>query len=205
MLKKNIAVIILLLLLPCSFLASNIYFSNNGFAGEREGESSESFKNGKEIERKWLVNLEDIPYDLSKADIFEIEQSYINFDPEIRIRKITCSETGTFYMLAVKSDISGNGLVRSEMEFYITEENYYKLLTKKEYNTIYKTRYQIPVDNVVRAIDIFKGDLSGLVYLEIEYESEEQAAMQESPGWVIKEVTNDRRYKNQSLARYGIP
>ena len=202
MLKKNIAVIILLLLLLGSFLA-NICFPSNGFARERE--SSEFFKDGKEIERKWLINAEDIPYDLSKADIFEIEQSYICFDPEIRIRKITCLGTETFYVLTIKSDMSGDGLVRSEVEYYITEESYYQLLAKKEGDTIYKTRYQIQIDNMVRVIDIFKGDLSGLAYLEIEYESEEQAVTDEAPNWVIKDVTSDRRYRNQSLAKYGIP
>lgn len=55
------------------------------------------------------------------------------------------------------------------------------------------------------AIDIFSGELEGLAYLEIEFESEEEANNFKSYDWVIKDVTDDENYKNGHLARYGIP
>lgn len=82
------------------------------------------------------------------------------------------------------------------------------ICTKKkeqEGNTINKTRYQLNYNGFVFAIDVFKGDLKGLAYLEIEFPSREIGEAYPTPNWAIKEVTDDIRYKNGHLARYGIP
>ena len=41
--------------------------------------------------------------------------------------------------------------------------------------------------------------------MEIEFATEEEAKKYTSPDFVIKDVTSDERYKNGSLARFGIP
>ena len=155
-----------------------------------------------EIEKKWLIDKDKIPYDLSNAEVIGIEQTYISFSPEIRVRRINKGEEYTF---AVKTNMTSNGMIRDEMENYITEEEYNNLIKKREGNTIYKTRYQFLDNNYVLAIDIFSGELEGLAYLEIEFENEEQANNFKEPDWVIKDVTGDVNYKNGYLARYGIP
>lgn len=155
-----------------------------------------------EIEKKWIIDKNKIPYDLSNAETIKIEQTYINFSPEIRIRKI---DNGKEYTFAVKTNITSDGMTREEIETNITEEEYYKLLQKKEGNTIYKTRYQFLEKNYLLAIDIFSGELEGLAYLEIEFENQEEANTFVTPDWVIKDVTSDLNYKNGYLARYGIP
>ena len=155
-----------------------------------------------EIEKKWLIRQEDIPYDLSKADKYEIIQTYINFSPEIRLRNLNNSE----YVLTIKSDTALKGFVREEHEWLITKEEYENLITKKEGSTIYKTRYRFKDENNVEMeIDIFSGDLKGLAYLEIEFSNTESANDYLTPNWVIKDVTTDLNYKNGYLARYGIP
>lgn len=155
-----------------------------------------------EIEKKWLIDKNQIPYDLSKAEIFKIEQTYICFSPEIRVRKINDGEQYTF---TVKTNMTADGLTRDELEIDITQEEYENLINKKEGNTIYKTRYQFLDKGNILAIDIFSGELEGLAYLEIEFENKEQANSFETPDWVIKDVTSDINYKNGHLARFGIP
>ena len=155
-----------------------------------------------EIEKKWLIRQEDIPYNLSNAEIFEIEQTYINFSPEIRVRKINGGQEYTF---AVKTNMTSDGMIRDELEENITEEEYNNLVKKKEGNTIHKTRYQFLEGDYLVAIDIFSGDLKGLAYMEIEFVNKEEADKFKTPSWVIKDVTDDVRYKNGHLARYGIP
>lgn len=155
-----------------------------------------------EIEKKWLIRPEDIPYNLSNAEIFEIEQTYINFSPEIRVRRINGGQEYTF---AVKTNMTSDGMIRDELEKNITEEEYNNLVKKKECNTIYKTRYQFLDGNYLVAIDIFSGNLKGLAYMEIEFVNKEEANNFKTPSWVIKDVTDDVRYKNGYLARYGIP
>ena len=155
-----------------------------------------------EIERKWLIDVNKIPFDLSGVEVTEIEQTYICFEPEIRVRKL---DNGKAYTFTVKSNMTMNGLIRDEIDYSINEEEYNNLVCKKEGNTIYKTRYQFLENGYLYAIDIFKGDLAGLAYLEIEFENKELAESFETPDWVIKDVTDDIRYKNGHLARYGIP
>ena len=41
--------------------------------------------------------------------------------------------------------------------------------------------------------------------MEIEFLSVEESYAYGDPDWVIADVTSDVRYKNGSLARYGIP
>lgn len=156
-----------------------------------------------EIEKKWLISKEDIPYDLEKADKYEIVQTYLNFNPEMRVRNIN---DGEMYIFAMKRDTEELGLTREEYEINITKEEYESLLKKQEGETIYKTRYQLPDENgLIMAFDIFSGDFDGLAYMEIEFESEAAAAAYGNPEWVKKDITRDLNYKNGHLARYGIP
>lgn len=164
---------------------------------------NETLKDDKEIEKKWLIDKNKIPYDLSKVkNIYEIEQTYISFAPEIRVRKIN---KGQAYSFAVKTNLTENGLIRNELEEYITEEEYNNLYKKKEANTIYKTRYQLLDNDYILSIDIFHNNLEPLAYLEIEFANEEEAKNYKKPNWIIKDVTDDINYKNGYLARYGIP
>ena len=157
----------------------------------------------KEIERKWLVDPSKIPYNLEKdADKFELTQTYLNYSPEIRVRNISDKR----YVMAVKTGLTEtSGLKRTEHQYDITKEEYEHLLTKKQGDTIYKTRYQIKVDGRTHSFDFFHKQLDGLVYMEIEFPTEEEANAFEAPEWLGKDVTNEKKYKNQSLAQYGIP
>ena len=156
-----------------------------------------------EIEKKWLILEEDIPYDLDKADKYEIIQTYLNFKPEMRVRNIN---NGEQFVFTIKRDTEELGLTREEYEIVISEEEYNNLLKKQEGNTIYKTRYQIDDENGFKmAFDIFSGDLTGLAYMEIEFENEKMSKEYGNPEWIKKDVTRDLNYKNGHLARYGIP
>lgn len=169
----------------------------------KSGTKPEGSNQGDEIERKWLVKREDIPYKLEKkADVFEITQTYLNYSPEIRVRNVSDKR----YVMAIKTGLTDEqGLTRDERQYDITKEEYEHLLTKQEGNTIHKTRYQIKVDNYTYSFDFFHDQLDGLTYMEIEFPTEEEANNFQAPEWVGKDVTNNKDYKNQSLARNGIP
>ncbi|MBR3933056.1 MAG: CYTH domain-containing protein [Clostridia bacterium] len=154
-----------------------------------------------EIERKWLIDAEDIPFDLSKAKKDVMVQGYISFSPTIRVR----SENGERFILCVKAKAKGSYLAREEFETELTKEQFDFLLAKKEGNIIEKVRYTINVDGLNYEIDIFDGDLKPMAYLEIEFPNVEDAVKFKSPDWVIKDVTDDFRYKNAGLAKYGKP
>ena len=189
---KNMIIVIELIIIIILITLISVYFFQNS-----------TVQKNMEIEKKWLIKVEDIPYDLSKANKYEIVQTYLKFSPEMRVRNIN---DGEFYVLTIKRDTKSLGLVREEYEFLLNEDEYNNLLTKQEGNTIYKARYELEnEDGFMMAIDIFSGDLEGLAYLEIEFEDKETAENYGTPDWVIKDITTDLSYKNGHLSRYGIP
>ena len=67
------------------------------------------------------------------------------------------------------------------------------------------TRYEIEHEQGVIEVDVFEGNLSGLVMAEIEFASVEASQDFRPPPWFSREVTDDARYKNKNLAQSGPP
>jgi len=97
------------------------------------------------------------------------------------------------------------GLAREEVEFFIASEEYDELLKKQVGTTIYKTRYQFYEEGVLITIDIYSQDFKGLAVAEVEFKAVVHAEGYNPPGWFGKEITSDKRYKNASLSRNGMP
>ena len=142
-----------------------------------------------EIERKFLLD-RDCNFD--NYNYLVINQSYIGFRPVSRIRKV---DDKYYY------NQKGEGtLVREESEKEITEDTYNKLIDYKIGRTIVKHRYKIPVGKYVAEVDNYLDDLEGLLVVEVEFKSLEDANNFEVPSWFGKEITDDLRYKNDNLA-----
>jgi adenylate cyclase len=61
------------------------------------------------------------------------------------------------------------------------------------------------VADFVAEIDEYAGALDGLVVAEVEFPDEEAAHGFEPPAWFGRELTDDWRYANRSLASDGMP
>ena len=202
--NKYIKIIVISILILVGVLTI-LYFGKKPYeAIKYEQRITEISADDKEIEKKWLIKKEDIPYNLNDTGVqrFEIKQTYLCFDPEMRVRDYNNGQSFEFTM---KNNMSIDGLIRDEVNIDITKEQYDNLIKKQEGITINKTRYQFYADGQLIAIDIFHGDLDGLAYMEIEFKTEEESKNYKEPKWVIKDVTGDINYKNGHLARYGIP
>ncbi|WMI81554.1 CYTH domain-containing protein [Anaerotignum sp. MB30-C6] len=149
-----------------------------------------------EIERKFLTK--EIPFSLEGFVCKQIIQSYISFEPTIRIRK-----SNEQYFLTVK----GKGhMAREEFEIPIQQQEYDRLLEKIEGNEVRKKRYYIPLERGYMAeLDIYEGQLEGLFTTEVEFPTMEEAESFVPLTWLGEDITKDRRYKNTFLARYGKP
>ena len=151
-----------------------------------------------EIERKWLIDINQVPYDLDTLQSYEIIQAYISFSPTIRIRQI---DHGAKNILTIKSSSKDGGLSREEYEIEITGKQFDELLKKCEGKILSKTRYIVKEDGLKLEIDIFHDDYEGLCYMEIEFKDPLQAKEYPDPFWAKKDVTYNKRYTNASLAR----
>lgn len=152
----------------------------------------------KEIERKFLV--QSLPDNLDQYHHEEINQGYVVVSEngtEIRLRK-----EGNRYFQTIKS---GGGKVRAETEIEISEGQFNSLWQTTEGKRLEKVRYKIPHGEQIIELDIYRGSLDGLVSAEVEFDSPEESNQFVPPEWFGKDVTNDRRYKNQSLVLRGLP
>ena len=145
-----------------------------------------------EIERKFLVetlpnNLDDYPHSL-------LEQAYLCTAPVVRVRR----DGNSFYMTYK----GGGMMVREEYNLPLNEAAYLHLKEKADGLIISKTRYRIPLDNGLTAeLDCFRGDLDGLVMVEVEFPDEESANAFCAPSWFGQDVTLDPRYHNSNMSR----
>ena len=160
--------------------------------------SDVTVSSGVEIERKFLV--EELPAGLGACPRDEIEQGYVALDGdvEIRIRRF-----GKLAFLTIKS---GGDLVRLEEEFEIDARRFAALWPLTHRRRLEKTRYLIPAAGGVRIeLDVYHGQLNGLLTAEVEFESPAAAAAFSPPAWLGRDVTDDARYKNKHLATQGLP
>ena len=150
-----------------------------------------------EIERQFLVDI--IP---ALPDTFDsILQGYVSLFPEIRIRSVRPSEGPEKFYLTVKR---GEGLMRDEWETEISSREFSHLVECLEKGTwfIEKRRYRLPLsDGHVAEYHRHSGHLKGFDYVEVEFDSEEEAKAFEPPYWFGREVTEDPRFCYGKLAR----
>ena len=148
-----------------------------------------------EIERKFLVK--EIPDNLNNFEKIDMTQGYLNTAPVVRIRR-----ENDDYVLTYK----GSGLLsHSEYNLPLNKESFNHLLKKCDGIIISKNRYKIPIKNdLVAELDIFKGELTGLTLVEVEFKSIDEAKSFIPPSWFGEDVTSDKRYHNSYISRYGI-
>jgi adenylate cyclase len=149
-----------------------------------------------EVERKFLVA--EAP-DLDGTESDEIEQGYlaIGSEGEVRLRR-----KGDRLLLTAKR---GEGLSRDEAEVELDPESFEELWPLTEGRRLQKRRHVVLDGDLTIEVDVYQGDLEGLVVAEIEFPSEEAARDFEAPEWLGEEVTGDERYLNETLATSGRP
>lgn len=154
---------------------------------------------GVEIERKFLVG--ERPSDLDAHPSDPIEQGYVALTDdgvEVRVRRY-----GDRAFLTIKS---GGSRARLEEEIEIDDRRFRALWQLTEGRRIQKRRYLILTgDGRPIELDVYEGQLAGLVTAEIEFDSPAAAAAFTAPAWLGPEVTDDPRYKNKWLAANGLP
>jgi CYTH domain-containing protein/CHAD domain-containing protein len=151
-----------------------------------------------EIERKFL--LDEPPGQLQGRPGRRIEQGYLAGAEgvEVRLRK-----EEDRHLLTAKR---GHGEVRDEIEIDLDADQFAALWPLTESRRLRKTRHLVPLGEGLEAeVDVYQGDLAGLVTAEVEFGFERQSRGFRPPAWLGEEVSGDRRYANQSLALEGAP
>jgi adenylate cyclase len=146
-----------------------------------------------EIERKFLVVGEGWRT-LGTGTVYR--QGYLAAEPDRTVR-VRVAGDRAFLTIKGKSE----GIARLEYEYPIpvteAEEMLLHLCLRP---LIEKTRYTLPLADVVWEVDEFVGENQGLILAEVELTHPEQIVA--LPDWIGQEVSDDPRYFNAYLSRH---
>jgi adenylate cyclase len=150
-------------------------------------------RNNREIERKFLVK--QLPDKLKRSRHFVIEQGYLATESagrQVRLRKTGSKASLTFKV--------GRCSHREEREVKLSSKQFATLWPGTSGRRLRKVRYEIPWDNVMIEIDIYRGRHAGLVVAEVEFPNSASCRRFKAPWWFGREVTGEKRYSNVRLA-----
>lgn len=168
-----------------------------------------------EIERKFLVHFPTSWSDLAElfdnlVDVRRITQTYLKpegNEPSARVRKTIeglTGDTSTVYHYNQKEFVEEG--VHKETEHEISRRKYESYLEDAlaDKVPVDKTRFVFKYNDQLFELDVFKGKLRGLAILELELKDKEQKV--ELPPFLrlIREVTDDKKFNNFSLASKNI-
>ncbi|MBF0428383.1 MAG: CYTH domain-containing protein [Magnetococcales bacterium] len=145
---------------------------------------------GKEIERRFLVQGDEWR---SLGSGMDYQQGFLSTVKERVVRVRIAGDKATLTIKGVME-----GLSRLEFEYVIPKADAQIMLnTLCERPWIEKTRYRIPIGDLVWEVDEFRGANQGLLVAEVELTDENQVV--DLPTWVGQEVSSDSRYFNANL------
>jgi CYTH domain-containing protein len=174
---------------------------------------------GREIERVWVLRAMPATPASAAVELWEIEQGYLAPEaaseaelarpgfPEGRLRRVVEPTGAERFYHAVKR---GTGVVREEIEREITRAEFDAAWPHTRGRRLAKTRHRVREGGLVWEVDLFRDLRAGdapLVMVEVELS--DAAERFELPAWiaplVVREVSEDARYRNSALAMYGVP
>jgi CYTH domain-containing protein len=160
----------------------------------------ESFKYAR-IERERRFLLRDLPEGLTRAsEHVQIWDNYIT-NTRLRLRKIRLPQTRQWITkLTQKFAPAPEDFSRTVITNTYLSAVEYEVLSVFEGNEIRKNRYPFEHEGRAYAIDLFLGELFGLVLAETSFETDEEMESFTPPPFAVMEVTNDMMFTGGSLA-----
>ncbi len=140
-----------------------------------------------EWERRFLI--ERFPPEASITHVRRIVDRYIE-GTRLRLRHMTNRDGEEIFKLTQKiSDETSGARQGFITNIYLSREEF-AVLTRVPARTLSKTRHSVPPFG----IDVFEGQLDGLILAEAEFNSAEEAASLVVPSFARAEVTCDPRF-----------
>ncbi|HEX7174248.1 MAG TPA: hypothetical protein VF240_03035 [Pyrinomonadaceae bacterium] len=151
-----------------------------------------------EFERRFLLRA--LPEGLTKADPHtQIIDNYIT-STRLRLRKVRVPATNEWTLKLTQkfapdpADFSRTLITN----IYLTEYEY-EVLSVFEANELRKNRYPYEYDGRRYTVDVFLGQLLGLILAETEFTNEAEMRALEAPSFAAREVTSDEMFTGARL------
>jgi CYTH domain-containing protein len=149
-----------------------------------------------EIEREKTYLAKYLP-DLSGCESKEMVDTYLPenaLHPIVRIRK-----QGDSYMITKKAPVNGSASLQTDQTIPLKKEEY-DALSLVSTKRIEKVRYYYPFNGRMVEIDVFQGDLAGLVLVDVEFESSDDIDAFPMPEFCLVDITDEKFIAGGMLA-----
>ena len=153
-----------------------------------------------EFERRFL--LRELPSDLAgQTNGWLIIDRYI-VDTRLRLRRmITLDSEQIVFKFGQKYHAPSQGGAETTLTNLYLDEKEYDCLSKLEAREVVKRRYRYVNRGLEYGIDVFEGELSGLILAELECETESDCERLQTPSFALREVTDDLFFRGGFLAK----
>jgi CYTH domain-containing protein len=151
-----------------------------------------------ERERRYL--LQDLPQGLMRASPHvQITDNYIT-GTRLRLRKVRDPQTNKWTLkFTQKFAPEPEDLSRTLITNIYLDAQEYELLSVFEANEIRKNRYRFESEGRQFSVDMFLGELFGLVLAEVSFENDEELDNFLKPQFALAEVTNNELFTGGKL------
>lgn len=163
-----------------------------------------------ELEKTYLIKKIPKGYKKSpKKEIIDIYFPKTAKHPNLRLRK-----SGDKYEMTKKTPIDGDSSRQLEQTIPLTKEEF-AALSKVAGKKVHKIRYYYPHAGRTAELDVFQGDLKGLVVVDFEFEAVEEKDVFQMPDFCLADITTEefiaggmicgKRYSqiSKELGRFG--
>lgn len=140
-----------------------------------------------EIELTFLAK--DLPKGLASCRHVAMEDIYLPSSaahPQLRLRR-----QGEKYMITKKTPVKEGDASMQTEETIVLSEAEYESLRGADGKHVSKTRYYVPYNDLTAEIDVFSGELSGLVVVDFEFTSEAEKLAFVPPAFCGPDVTQE--------------
>ena len=154
------------------------------------------------IERERRFLLAGFPKEVEVVRTRRITDRYID-GTSLRLRRVSHEDGSTAYKLTQEIPLPGPGAHQGFITNIYLREDEFHVFAQLSARQITKTRHSVPPFG----IDIFQGELEGLLLAEIEFDSAMDAESLSLPSFAVREVSADNRFTGGRLAhasRYEI-
>ncbi len=152
-----------------------------------------------EYERRFLVSPNAQWWSAVEPYSKVFEDKYLR-DSRLRLRLLTDSDTGR-RLIKLNKKIDTDSPYCQVISRILLSASEHKLFESIEGDRLRKTRYYHNHFGRVFSIDVFEGELEGLILCETEADSLADLMQAESPAYVKMEVTGDEFFKGGNLCR----
>ncbi|SRR6266568_86666 len=139
-----------------------------------------------------------VPEDLAGCICKELEDIY--FPATAEHAKVRIRRSDKVYEFTKKTPLDQNDAGRQKEENVALTGDEFAALAKGDGRRLVKTRYYLPYDSLIAEVDIFQGELAGLVIIEFEFKSPEAKEAFTMPNFCLADITQDAYFAGGLLA-----